>query len=36
LFAIIYGALLFKELQIKERLAGGMIIIAGAICIAFA
>jgi len=36
LFAIIYGALLFKEIKIKERLAGGMIIIAGAICIALA
>lgn len=36
LFAIIYGALLFKETNIKERLLGGIIIIAGAACIAFA
>lgn len=36
LFAILYGALLFKETNIKERLLGGIIIIAGAGCIAFA
>ncbi len=36
LFAIIYGAVLFKEKNIKERLLGGMIILAGASCIAFA
>ncbi len=36
LFAIIYGALLFKESNLKERLLGGLFIIAGAACIAFA
>ncbi|MDO9548146.1 MAG: DMT family transporter, partial [Candidatus Marinimicrobia bacterium] len=36
LFAIIYGAFLFKETNIKERLLGGLFIIAGAACIAFA
>ncbi|MBU0712380.1 DMT family transporter [bacterium] len=36
LFAIIYGALLFKETNLKERLLGGLFIIAGAAFIAFA
>ncbi|MBN2601848.1 MAG: DMT family transporter [Candidatus Marinimicrobia bacterium] len=36
LFAIVYGALLFKETNLKERLLGGLFIIAGAAFIAFA
>jgi len=36
LFAIIYGALLFKETNLRERLLGGLFIIAGAAFIAFA
>jgi len=36
IFAIIYGAVLFKEENIKERLLGGLFIIAGATLIAFA
>ncbi len=36
LFAILYGWLVFKETNIRERLLGGMIIIAGAAFIAFA
>jgi len=36
LFAILYGWIVFKEENIKERLLGGMIIIAGAAIIAFA
>ena len=36
LFAIMYGWLWFKESNILERLSGGIIIIAGAVCIAFA
>ncbi|MBN2281925.1 MAG: DMT family transporter [Candidatus Marinimicrobia bacterium] len=36
LFAILYGWIIFKEQNIKERLFGGMIIIAGAAIIAFA
>jgi drug/metabolite transporter (DMT)-like permease len=36
LFAIVYGAIIFKEKNIKARLLGGLIIIAGAACIAFA
>jgi drug/metabolite transporter (DMT)-like permease len=36
LFAILYGIFWFKEQNLKERLAGGLIIIAGATCIAFA
>ncbi|MGC9363510.1 MAG: EamA family transporter [Fidelibacterota bacterium] len=36
LFAIIYGAVLFKETNIRERLMGGIIILVGATCIALA
>jgi len=36
LFAILYGLFWFREQNLKERLAGGLIIIAGATCIAFA
>ncbi len=36
LFAIIYGAVLFKETNIRERLLGGIIILVGATCIALA
>ncbi|RKY61865.1 MAG: EamA/RhaT family transporter [Candidatus Neomarinimicrobiota bacterium] len=36
LFAILYGAMIFHEKNIRERLLGGIIIIAGAACIAFA
>lgn len=36
MFAIIYGWWWFKEKNIKERLVGGIIILAGAACIAFA
>lgn len=36
LFAIIYGAVLFKENNLRERLLGGIIILSGATCIAFA
>ena len=36
LFAILYGIFLFKEQNLRERLIGGIIIIAGATCIAFA
>jgi len=36
LFAILYGIFWFKEKNLKERIAGGLIIIAGATCIAFA
>jgi len=36
LFAILYGWILFKETNIRERILGGVIIIAGAACIAFA
>ena len=36
LFAILYGWLWFKEKNIKARIIGGLIIIAGATCIAFA
>jgi len=36
LFAILFGWIIFKEGKIKERLLGGIIIITGAACIAFA
>ena len=35
LFAIIYGRLFFDETNIKERFLGGILIVAGAACIAF-
>jgi len=35
LFAILFGWLLFRETHIRKRLLGGIIIIAGATCIAF-
>lgn len=35
LFAIIYGRLFFDEKNIKERFLGGILIVAGAACIAF-
>jgi len=33
LFAIIYGRLIFKETGFKERIAGGLVIVAGIVCI---
>lgn len=36
LFAILYGWLIFRETNIRKRILGGIIIIIGATCIAFA
>lgn len=35
LFAVVYGSLLFDEQNIRERFLGGVLIVAGAACIAF-
>ena len=33
LFAIMYGRLIFKEMGFRERISGGLVMIAGILCI---